>query len=65
MIIDLQKFMEAERPLWRELETMLVRLEQSTSRRLVARGRAFDPERVGAQVADLAWAGLRAVKRVN
>jgi AcrR family transcriptional regulator len=47
------------------LATALVGLAESTSRRLVAHGRAFDPARVGAQVADLAWAGLRAVKRIN
>jgi len=34
MIIDLQKFMEAERPAWRELEGFLVRLEQSPDQRL-------------------------------
>jgi AcrR family transcriptional regulator len=49
----------------RLLATALVGLAESTSRRLVAHERSFDPERVGAQVADLAWAGLRAVKRVG
>jgi len=47
----------------RLLATALVGLAESTSRRLVAHGRPFDPERVAGQVADLAWAGLRAVKR--
>jgi AcrR family transcriptional regulator len=47
----------------RLLATALVGLAEATSRRLVAEGRAFDPDRVGRQVADLAWAGLRGVKR--
>ncbi|MBL9166938.1 MAG: stage II sporulation protein M [Verrucomicrobiales bacterium] len=34
MIIDLQKFMEAERPAWRELEALLTRMEQSPHHRL-------------------------------
>jgi AcrR family transcriptional regulator len=47
----------------RLLATALVGLAEATSRRLVAEGRSFDPDRVGRQVADLAWAGLRGVKR--
>ena len=34
MIIDLQKFMEMERPFWRELESILTQLEQTTDHRL-------------------------------
>lgn len=41
----------------------LVGLAEGVSRRLVDGGLAFDPETVGRQVADLAWAGLRAVRR--
>jgi AcrR family transcriptional regulator len=47
----------------RLLATALVGLAEATSRRLVANGESFDPERIAGQVADLAWAGLRAVKR--
>ena len=48
----------------RLLAHALVGLAEGTSRRLLALGRDFDPERVAAQVADLAWAGLRGVRRV-
>jgi AcrR family transcriptional regulator len=47
----------------RLLATALVGLAESTSRRLVANGKSFDPDRIAGQVADLAWAGLRGVKR--
>jgi AcrR family transcriptional regulator len=49
----------------RLLATALVGLAEATSRRLVAHGERFDPDRVGNQVADLAWAGLRSVKRIS
>jgi AcrR family transcriptional regulator len=39
----------------------LVGLAEGVSRHLVERGEAFDPDVLGQQVADLAWAGLRAV----
>ncbi len=42
----------------------LVGLAEGASRQLVATGESFDPERLAARVADLAWAGLRGVKRV-
>ena len=42
----------------------LVGLAESTSRRLVRHGEPFDPERVAMQVAELAWAGLRGVRRI-
>jgi AcrR family transcriptional regulator len=48
----------------RLLAHALVGLAEGTSRRLLALGGEFDPERVAAQVADLAWAGLRGVRRV-
>ena len=48
----------------RLLAHALVGLAEGTSRRLLALGGGFDPERVAAQVADLAWAGLRGVRRV-
>jgi AcrR family transcriptional regulator len=41
----------------------LVGLAEGTSRRLVAGAIPFDPQRVAAQVADLAYAGLRSVRR--
>jgi AcrR family transcriptional regulator len=41
----------------------LVGLAEGVSRRLVALGDAFDPDVVARQVSDLAWAGLRAVRR--
>jgi hypothetical protein len=39
----------------------LVGLAEGVSRRLVEQGQSFDPLVLGQQVADLAWAGLRAV----
>ncbi|HSB85736.1 MAG TPA: TetR/AcrR family transcriptional regulator [Ilumatobacteraceae bacterium] len=39
----------------------LVGLAEGVSRRLVEQGQTFDPLVLGQQVADLAWAGLRAV----
>ena len=41
----------------------LVGLAEGASRRLVERGEAFDPDVLARQVSDLAWAGLRAVRR--
>jgi AcrR family transcriptional regulator len=41
----------------------LVGLAEGVSRRLVDDGVTFDPEVVARQVGDLAWAGLRAVRR--
>jgi AcrR family transcriptional regulator len=48
----------------RILAHALVGLAEGTSRRLLALGGEFDPDRVAAQVADLAWAGLRSVHRI-
>lgn len=48
----------------RTLAYGLVGLAEGTSRRLVRLGEAFDPDLVGRQMADLAWAGLRGVKRM-
>jgi AcrR family transcriptional regulator len=45
----------------RVLAQGLVGMAQGVSRYLVEEGRDFDPDAVGGQVADLAWAGLRAV----
>jgi AcrR family transcriptional regulator len=42
----------------------LVGLAEGTSRYLIRTGGEFDPDQVGKRVADLAWAGLRGVKRV-
>jgi AcrR family transcriptional regulator len=42
----------------------LVGVAEGTSRYLVSVGEPFDPDRVARQVADLAWAGLRGVRRV-
>ena len=47
----------------RTLAHGLVGLAEGVSRRLVERGESFDPELLGQQVADMAWAGLRAVHR--
>ncbi|CAB4820103.1 MAG: TetR family transcriptional regulator [Actinobacteria bacterium] len=47
----------------RTLAHGLVGLAEGASRHLVERGEAFDPEVLGQQVADMAWAGLRAVHR--
>jgi AcrR family transcriptional regulator len=41
----------------------LVGLAEGESRHLVEKGVQFDPEVLGQQIADLAWAGLRAVHR--
>ena len=43
----------------------LVGLAEGASRRLVDNGENFDPDEVARQVSDLAWAGLRAVHRVD
>ena len=43
----------------------LVGLAEGASRRLVDMGENFDPDEVARQVSDLAWAGLRAVHRVD
>jgi AcrR family transcriptional regulator len=48
----------------RTLAYGLVGLAEGTSRRLVHLGEPFDPDIVGRQMADLAWAGLRGVKRI-
>ena len=48
----------------RLLAHALVGLAEATSRRLLALGGDFEPERVAAQVGDLAWAGLRGVRRI-
>ena len=45
----------------RTLAHGLVGLAEGVSRRLVEQGQSFDPLVLGQQVADLAWAGLRAV----
>jgi len=53
-------------PAHRELLAFgLVGVAETTSRRLVAEGRPFDPDLVAQQIADLAWAGLRNVRRVG
>ena len=43
----------------------LVGLAEGASRRLVERGDRFDPDQIARQVSDLAWAGLRAVHRID
>ncbi len=43
----------------------LVGLAEGASRRLVERGDRFDPDQIGRQVSDLAWAGLRGVRRTD
>ena len=48
----------------RNLAYGLVGLAEATSRRLVHAGIDFDPEQVAQQVSELAWAGLRGVRRV-
>jgi AcrR family transcriptional regulator len=48
----------------RNLAYGLVGLAEATSRRLVQAGIAFDPEQVARQMSELAWAGLRGVRRV-
>jgi AcrR family transcriptional regulator len=49
----------------RTLAHGLVGMAEGVTRHLVERGDTFDPEVLGQQVADLAWAGLRAVHRNN
>jgi AcrR family transcriptional regulator len=49
----------------RTLAHGLVGLAEGATRHLIERGDTFDPEVLGQQVADLAWAGLRAVHRNN
>jgi AcrR family transcriptional regulator len=48
----------------RTLAFAIVGMAEGASRHLVRAGGAFDPERVAAQVAELAWAGLRGVRRI-
>jgi AcrR family transcriptional regulator len=48
----------------RTLAHGLVGLAEGVSRHLVERGREFDPDVLARQVADLAWAGLRSIRRV-
>ena len=45
----------------RTLADGLVGLAEGVSRRLVERGEDFDPDELGRLVANLAWAGLRAL----
>lgn len=47
----------------RTLAHGLVGLAEGVSRHLVEKGTAFDPDVLGQQIADLAWAGLRVVHR--
>jgi AcrR family transcriptional regulator len=47
----------------RTLAQGLVGLAEGVTRRLIELGDAFDPDQIAQQVADLAWAGLRAVHR--
>ena len=49
----------------RTLAYALVGLAEGASRQLVASGEDFDPQLLGRQVTDLAWAGLRGVRRVG
>ena len=49
----------------RRLAQGLVGLAEGVSRHLVERGETFDPDILGQQIADLAWAGLRAVHRAG
>jgi AcrR family transcriptional regulator len=49
----------------RTLAHALVGLAEGASRQLVASGRSFDAALLARQVADLAWAGLRGVRRVD
>jgi AcrR family transcriptional regulator len=48
----------------RNLAYGLVGLAEATSRRLVQAGGDFDPEQVARQMSELAWAGLRGVRRI-
>jgi AcrR family transcriptional regulator len=43
----------------------LVGIAEGVSRMLIGDGDSFDPDLVARQVADLAWAGLRAVRRID
>jgi AcrR family transcriptional regulator len=47
----------------RTLAYALVGLAEGTSRHLVQRGESFNPARLAREVADLAWFGLRGVRR--
>ncbi|MEY4606269.1 MAG: TetR/AcrR family transcriptional regulator [Ilumatobacteraceae bacterium] len=49
----------------RTLAHGLVGLAEGVSRHLVEKGTSFDPELLGQQIADLAWAGLRVVHRAG
>ena len=49
----------------RTLAHGLVGLAEGVSRYLIERGDSFEPDVLGQQVADLAWAGLRAVHRTD
>ncbi len=49
----------------RTIAHALIGLAEGASRRLVELGENFDPDEVARQVSDLAWAGLRAVHRVD
>jgi AcrR family transcriptional regulator len=51
-------------PHQRTLAYALVGLAEGTSRDLVQRGERFDPDRLARQVSELAWGGLRGVRRV-
>jgi hypothetical protein len=39
-----------------------VGMSEGVSRYLIASGETFDPTRVGSQLANLAWAGLRGIE---
>jgi len=49
----------------RTLAHALVGLAEGASRQLVATGDDFDPSLLATQVADLAWGGLRGVRRIG
>lgn len=46
----------------RRLAYALVGMSEGVSRYLIASGETFDPARVGSQLANLAWAGLRGIE---
>lgn len=48
----------------RTLAFAVVGLAEAATRRFVASGTDFDPDRLAQQLADLAWAGLRGVRRI-
>jgi len=48
----------------RTLAFAVVGLAEGATRRFVASGTDFDPDRLAQQLADLAWAGLRGVRRI-